>query len=90
MAEGGKKKNKRCETSTVDAPKTKKLKKTKPKDGTMKKTAAQMEYEANLDAYLERFTEFFKDDILKIQSENFDQSIVPLLKDSLETGRSVW
>ena len=60
MAEGGKKKNKRCETSTVDAPKTKKLKKTKPKDGTMKKTAAQMEYEANLDAYLERFTEFFK------------------------------
>jgi len=52
--------------------------------------AAIDNYEERLGAYLANFTDVFQAEILEIQSENFHQKSIPVLKDVLETSMKFW
>eukprot|EP00667_Euglena_gracilis_P025537 EG_transcript_30056 len=47
-------------------------------------------YDARLESYLAKFTDLYQKEILEIQSEDFQERSIPVLKDVLETSMKFW
>eukprot|EP00992_Anisonema_acinus_P007232 TRINITY_DN2934_c0_g1_i2.p1 TRINITY_DN2934_c0_g1~~TRINITY_DN2934_c0_g1_i2.p1 ORF type:complete len:175 (+),score=55.02 TRINITY_DN2934_c0_g1_i2:52-525(+) len=47
-------------------------------------------YEVELDQYLESFTALFEEDLKRIRNMNFDVSMIPVMKDTIEGTMNFW